>query len=760
MTIAYVLAPSPQTQFTDNNGNWLPNGKVRTLDWDTRQPKATYYDPGGLKPRDNPFSLDSVGRAMEVYWENDSAYYLELLDNLGHRIWSTPEPFFPGGTGGGVVTNNIELVNLFVNGQMRFFPVGKYAPIPNGTTLIADGGWDFIKDGVNLNDSLEFVRFTPDNTDVDASPTYYLNYVSLGAGTGETMKDLTFRFQDVRTLANELVTVSLSLRSALLGSYPVEIFATQFFGSGGGPSASVITTLATVTPTIVASQYTGTVTLPSLTGKTIGTTGDDALYVTFRMPLNSDANLEMTDFYFKRGAVSLTYPYQSYEEVDATLKGLALPDAEPTTYFPNPFIPFAGNTEQAYDVITLIPNDGLLIQAWYPPVPIGTTQLWPSDIIPDGYLAAAGQTLIRAGKYQRLFDVPFSVGSFGTAYGSVADTIESVYPWSSNTDQFYIYNTVAGFPQTTWSAGNSGFTFVQVSNGFLPEYVQLGFVSTISYVVLNTHLGAGAVGSSSGVLVAIVDPGSPSTAFEWQFTAVAPGSIIAGGVITYLTGTGNPSLYIYFVKDGIGTDPMIPGFTGRPCNIESTMTIENVARAIAESVGQFESAYMTTLPAAALFPGAYFVIATPTATFQFYYQIDGSLTLPAIIVGQLVPIAILSSDTATDVALKTAAVFDPLQWVMPNWSGYFPRFTDVAGGADPDAASRTNRGDGTTGNHPGTYQNAQCGLPVAGTLLAAGTGLSTEAYGSGTPTADVLYAADTGSETRPINVYFTAIVKY
>lgn len=759
MTVSYVLAPSPTLQLTDNAGNWVPRGRVRTLDWNTRQPKPTYYDPAGLKARGNPFELDSVGRAFTVYWEDDSAYFLELQDKNGHPIWRSSAPFIPTGGGGGNVTTNIELTNLFVNGQMRFFPIGKYAPIPIGTTLVADGGWNFVKTGVNLADSLEFVRFTPDTTDVDASPTYYLNYVSLGAGTGETQKDLVFRFQDVRTLSDEEVSVSLSLRSALLGTYPVEVFATQYFGTGGAPSADVVTSLGTFTPTLVAQQFTATVTLPNLIGKTIGDNGDDGLFITFRMPLNLDANLEMTDFYFKRGAASLNYPYQSYEEVDATLKALGLPDANSSTSVVNPVVP-SYPAEQAYDTITLVPADGLLVQQWQPPVPTGTMLPWVSDIVPNGFVAAAGQTLVRAGQYERLFNVPFSNGTFGTAYGPTLSPTVGVSPWGAQADQVFIGNTDAGAPLGSWGPGNSPFTFVQNSVGWSALEVTVTGLTAVSFRTTNVMNGnsGGVVASTSAVSVTVVSAGTPTTPAEWDAVVPAASAIVASTYVRWATPT--LQLYIYFIKDGIGVDPMIPGATGKAVNITSGMDAAETATVVFRAVGQMESGTFSVTPGNTIAPGSYFLTSKTGRSFQFYYRVDGSINVPTVVGSSfLVPISILSTDSAAQVALKTAAVFNPLEFNMPDWRGYFMRFTDNGHGIDPDAGARTNRGDGTVGDNVGTFEAEDvqlAAMPQVWANQAGGIGLTP----TGGPYDFDVYTIPTGNETRPINVYFTAIVKY
>ena len=95
---------------------------------------------------------------------------------------------------------------------------------------------------------------------------------------------------------------------------------------------------------------------------------------------------------------------------------------------------------------------------------------------------------------------------------------------------------------------------------------------------------------------------------------------------------------------------------------------------------------------------------------------------------------------------------------LPDYRGEFLRGYDHGRGADPDAATRTNRGDGTTGNNIGTKQidafkahthtyNAFSG----GALSAAADGSS----GSGTNSTSSVG----GTETRPRNVYVMYCIK-
>lgn len=99
---------------------------------------------------------------------------------------------------------------------------------------------------------------------------------------------------------------------------------------------------------------------------------------------------------------------------------------------------------------------------------------------------------------------------------------------------------------------------------------------------------------------------------------------------------------------------------------------------------------------------------------------------------------------------------------LPDPRGKFLRVWDHGKGVDPDAAARTNRGDGTTGDHVGTKQaddfKSHTHTTNAGGLnqISAGAGgVNAIWYGAGTPTS-----ATGGSETRPANINIMLLVKY
>lgn len=113
---------------------------------------------------------------------------------------------------------------------------------------------------------------------------------------------------------------------------------------------------------------------------------------------------------------------------------------------------------------------------------------------------------------------------------------------------------------------------------------------------------------------------------------------------------------------------------------------------------------------------------------------------------------------------------------LPDVRGRFARFLDMGAGIDPNAATRTNRGDGVTGDNVGTKQAGQnashnhiaggnftladvVNINSYGHSATAGTSrsISTQpAAGTNSP----LTSTQGGLEARPVNIAFIGLIKY
>lgn len=94
----------------------------------------------------------------------------------------------------------------------------------------------------------------------------------------------------------------------------------------------------------------------------------------------------------------------------------------------------------------------------------------------------------------------------------------------------------------------------------------------------------------------------------------------------------------------------------------------------------------------------------------------------------------------------------------PDYRGEFHRMKDGGAGIDPDAAGRTDRGDGTTGDNVGTKQvdefKSHTHSEVELSSLSAGAGATEKANEAAGVTG-----ATGGNETRPINTYVNYVIR-
>ncbi len=116
---------------------------------------------------------------------------------------------------------------------------------------------------------------------------------------------------------------------------------------------------------------------------------------------------------------------------------------------------------------------------------------------------------------------------------------------------------------------------------------------------------------------------------------------------------------------------------------------------------------------------------------------------------------VLKDGGSTCIYGETSTTFN-----LPDYRGEFLRGWDHGAGVDPDAATRTNRGDGTTGDNVGTKQedllesHSHTYTPVVHENRENGSHTSAQA---GDPTAT---SSTGGNETRPKNINVLWCIKY
>jgi len=131
--------------------------------------------------------------------------------------------------------------------------------------------------------------FTVGQTDVPGNPKYYLrNVVSSVAGSGNRVV-VTQKIEGVSTLAGQTATLSFWAKADSNKSIATEF--KQDFGTGGSPSSGLAAIGATTHNLTTSWQkFTATFSIPSISGKTIGSNGNDRFELLVWFDAGSDWN--------------------------------------------------------------------------------------------------------------------------------------------------------------------------------------------------------------------------------------------------------------------------------------------------------------------------------------------------------------------------------------------------------------------------------------------------------------------------------------
>jgi hypothetical protein len=117
----------------------------------------------------------------------------------------------------------------------------------------------------------------------------FARIVTTGQSANDVATILQQNIEGVRTLANQTITISFWAKSNS-GTPKVAIELDQQFGSGGSPSTRVTTYAGQITLSTSWERYFVTVQVPSILGKTIGTSNDDYLRLNLWISAGSSFN--------------------------------------------------------------------------------------------------------------------------------------------------------------------------------------------------------------------------------------------------------------------------------------------------------------------------------------------------------------------------------------------------------------------------------------------------------------------------------------
>jgi hypothetical protein len=158
--------------------------------------------------------------------------------------------------------------NKIINGDFGVWQRGTTFTNPGTGSYTADRYRTSATGGDPTSRTISQQTFTPGTAPVAGYESqFFLRSVltTLGSSTGIRIQNM---IEDVRTLAGQTVTLSFWAKSDTTRTQPAPGI-TQNFGSGG--SSTVDFTASTYTTTTAWQRFSFTLTMPSISGKTIGT---------------------------------------------------------------------------------------------------------------------------------------------------------------------------------------------------------------------------------------------------------------------------------------------------------------------------------------------------------------------------------------------------------------------------------------------------------------------------------------------------------
>ena len=284
---------------------------------------------------DNPFTLNGNGHTFS---QDDSSSYIinlkgayahfafmnnqwvivnfgRLSDAYGYDLQNYATKTF--------VQSVLPVPNVIINGN---FDIWQRATSQTASGYGSDDRWYNASQGSTQVVSRQ--RFALGQTDVPNNPRNYARTVVTSVA-GVSSRVFKFqRIEGVGTFAGTTATLSFWAKADANKNIAVEF--QQNFGTGGSPSSTVLVTPpTTVSLTTSWVKHTISVAIPSISGMTLGTAGDDYLQLNFWMDAGSNwdartnslgqqsGTFEFSQVQMEAGAVASTfYPRSPAEEMD------------------------------------------------------------------------------------------------------------------------------------------------------------------------------------------------------------------------------------------------------------------------------------------------------------------------------------------------------------------------------------------------------------------------------------------------------------
>jgi hypothetical protein len=281
---------------------------------------GTYTSSGTTLSRDTVLESSNSGSkvnfsagAKEVFctYPAERSVYVGAADNVIYGSESASALSLAGlvTIGAGNSTGN---KNYIDNGNFDVWQTGRTASTTTSNNILPDR-WQYINDGTN-GSAIVFSKqtFTLGQTDVPNNPKYYLNWAYTSVSTPSNY--IRQRIEGVNKLQGQQITISAWLKVAS-GTASCGFGYQQEFGSGGSPSSGYYPSGNSFTVTTTWQRFTYTVTVASISGKTLGTNNNDGINICLFAPVGgASGTLSVSQFQCELGPVATSFDLRPVED--------------------------------------------------------------------------------------------------------------------------------------------------------------------------------------------------------------------------------------------------------------------------------------------------------------------------------------------------------------------------------------------------------------------------------------------------------------
>jgi len=202
-----------------------------------------------------------------------------------------------------VSTGKAAGVNKILNSDFEIWQRGSSFSNPANEAYLADR-FNIVFDGTGSTRTVSRQTFTPGTAPVAGyEGEYFIRMAQTVAGVGGTYLGYNQRIEDVRTFAGQTVTLSFWAKADATRTILPNL--QQNFGSGGSATVNITSGFTSTNLTTSWARYTFTVSVPSISGKTVGTSSFLQLF--FGFAANTVQTIDIWGVQLEQGSTATAF---------------------------------------------------------------------------------------------------------------------------------------------------------------------------------------------------------------------------------------------------------------------------------------------------------------------------------------------------------------------------------------------------------------------------------------------------------------------